>query len=73
MSYHIKKTSVIDGSNVYYGEDDHWTNEFPKRKIFPTYVQAEQVKNGKVVSTYSPDSKSYTPAWLRKAIIVNEH
>ena len=73
MSYHIKKASAIDGSDVYYGENDRWTNYFPKRKVIPTYVQAEQILSEKVVSTHSPDSKAYTPAWLRKAIIVNEH
>ena len=49
MSYHIKKASAIDGSDVYYGENDRWTNYFPKRKVIPTYFQAEQILSEKVV------------------------
>jgi hypothetical protein len=77
MPYHIKKTSILgsaiptDGSE-YYAGDNHWTNEYNKRKIYENEADANVVKNTKETRVLGNRTISYQPAWWKNAVVVSE-
>ena len=57
MPYHIKKGSILgsavptDGAE-YYAGDNHWTNDYSKRKIYESKSDADAQK-GATITTVS--------------------
>ena len=77
MPYHIKKTSILGSAiptdgNEYYAGDNHWTNEYDKRKIYENEADANVVKNTKETRVLGNRTISYQPAWWKNAIVVSE-
>ena len=77
MPYHIKNTSLLvsaiptDG-NEYYAGDNHWTNEYDKRKIYENEADANVVKNTKETRVLGNRTISYQPSWWKNAVVVSE-
>ena len=77
MPYHIKKTSLLGSAiptdgNEYYAGDNHWTNEYDKRKIYENEVDANLVKNTKETRVLGNRTISYQPSWWKNAVVVSE-
>ena len=77
MPYHIKKGSVL-GSDVptdgaeYYAGDNHWTNDYSKRKIYENKSDADAQKETTITRTIGGQSYTYTPNWFKNCTIVEE-
>ena len=77
MPYHIKKTSLLGSAiptdgNEYYAGDNHWTNEYDKRKIYVNEEDANVVKNTKETKVIGNRTISYQPSWWKNAVVVSE-
>mgnify|MGYP001379474278 FL=1 len=77
MPYHIKKTSLLGSAiptdgNEYYAGDNHWTNEYDKRKIYENEADANLVKNTKETRVLGNRTISYQPSWWKNAVVVSE-
>tara|TARA_R100001129_G_scaffold181571_1_gene161059 strand:- start:69 stop:302 length:234 start_codon:yes stop_codon:yes gene_type:complete len=77
MPYHIKKTSLLGSAiptdgNEYYAGDNHWTNEYDKRKIYENEADANVVKNTKETRVLGNRTISYQPSWWKNAVVVSE-
>ena len=51
MYYHIRRINPL-GMNVYYKDDNTWTEDYTQRKVFPTLFQVEQFKKTEVVDKW---------------------
>tara|TARA_B100001769_G_scaffold94181_1_gene72516 strand:+ start:579 stop:902 length:324 start_codon:yes stop_codon:yes gene_type:complete len=51
MYYHIRRINPL-GMNVYYKDDNTWTEDYNQRKVFPTLFQVEQFKKTEVVDKW---------------------
>ena len=77
MPYHIKKTSILGSAvpsdgNEYYAGDNHWTNQYDKRKIYENEADANLIKNTKETRVLGNRTISYQPAWWKNAVVVSE-
>ena len=77
MPYHIKKTSLLGSAiptdgDEYYAGDNHWTNEYDKRKIYENEADANVVKNTKETRVLGNRTISYQPSWWKNAVVVSE-
>ena len=77
MPYHIKKGSILGSAvltdgNEYYAGDNHWTNEYSKRKIYENEADANVVKNTKETRVLGNRTISYQPTWWKNAVVVSE-
>ena len=59
MYYHIRRINPL-GINVYYKDDNKWTEDYDQRKIFPTLFQVEQIVNAEVTDKYGVKRKLNT-------------
>ena len=74
MPYHIKKTSklgsgVPTNGNEYYAGDNHWTNEYSKRKIYTNKSDADAQKTFTVTTDLGI---TYQPNWWKNSTVVEE-
>ena len=77
MAYYIKSKNVFDrdtyisGTDTTAEKDFRWTEDFSKRRIFPTLFQAETVINNDESIVTGINGMTYKTAKWRKAIIVD--
>jgi len=77
MPWHIKKSSILgnaiptDGIE-YYADDNHWTNEYDKRKVYSNEVDATTQKNTVETRTLGDKTITYQPQWWKNATVVSE-
>ena len=77
MPWHIKKTSILgnaiptDGTE-YYAGDNHWTNEYDKRKVYSNETDATTQKNTTLTKTLGDKTITYQPQWWKNATVVSE-
>ena len=71
MAYYIKSKNNFD-VDVYSTEDLRWTEDFSKRRVFPTLFQAETVINNDESIVTGINGMTYQTAKWRKATIVSE-
>ena len=77
MPWHIKKTSILgnavptDGIE-YYAGDNHWTNEYDKRKVYSNEEDATTQKNTTITNVIGDKTITYQPQWWKDAIVVSE-
>ena len=77
MAYYIKSKNVFDrdtyisGTDTTAEKDFRWTEDFSKRRIFPTLFQAETVINNDESIVTGINDMTYKTAKWRKAIIVD--
>ena len=78
MAYYIKSKNVFDrdtyisGTDTTAEKDFRWTEDFSKRRIFPTLFQAETVINNDESIVTGINGMTYKTAKWRKATIVSE-
>ena len=78
MAYYIKSKNVFDrdtyisGTDTTAEKDFRWTEDFSKRRIFPTLFQAETVINNDESIVTGINGMTYQTAKWRKATIVSE-
>ena len=68
MPYHIKKTSIVSGQDVYYKGGDTWTETYADRKQYSTKSPATTKKN----ATVTFNGVSYVPKAFADSTIVTE-
>ena len=77
MPWHIKKSSILgnaiptDGTEYYVG-DNHWTNEYDKRKVYSNEADATNQKNTTLTKTLGDKTITYQPQWWKNATVVSE-
>ena len=77
MPWHIKKSSILgnaiptDGIE-YYAGDNHWTNEYDKRKVYSNEEDATTRKNTTLTKTLGDKTITYQPQWWKNATVVSE-
>lgn len=67
-TYHIKSTGYLNGNDVYFVNDTHWTYDFDKRKTWTNKTTATAVKNKKV----EKNGFNYNPTKLANSTVVTE-
>ena len=77
MPWHIKKgrilgSAVPTGGEEYFAGDNHWTNEYDKRKVYSTEAAATAQKNTTVTRTLGDKTFTYQPKWWANATVVSE-
>ena len=77
MPYHIKKTSLLGSAiptdgNEYYAGDNHWTNEYDKRKIYENEADANNQKASTETRITGGKTYTYQPTWWKNAVVVSE-
>ena len=68
MPFHIKKTSIVSGKDVYYKGGDTWTETYADRKQYSTKSPATTKKN----ATVTFNGVSYVPKAFADSTIVTE-
>ena len=77
MPWHIKKSSILgnaiqtDGTE-YYAGDNHWTNEYDKRKVYSNETDATTQKNTTITNVIGDKTIIYQPQWWKDATVVSE-
>ena len=75
MPYHIKTPSVLNPAigDVYYKENDTWTETYADRKVYENESDANARKNTVVTRTLGDKTMTYTPKhWDPNATVVSE-
>ena len=77
MPYHIKKGSILGSAvptdgNEYYAGDNHWTNEYDKRKIYENEADANNQKASTETRITGGKTYTYQPTWWKNAVVVSE-
>lgn len=77
MPYHIKKSSLLGSAiptdgNEYYAGDNHWTNEYDKRKIYENEADANNQKASTETRITGGKTYTYQPSWWKNAVVVSE-
>ena len=68
MPYHIKTPSKVNSGDVYWKENNTWTNVYADRKQYSTKSAADAVK----ATTQTKNGVTYTPKWWANATVVTE-
>ena len=69
MPYHIKTPSVMNPSvDVYYTNEDKWSETYADRKVYTTKSSANAVK----ATTVTRNGYTYTPKHFTNATVVSE-
>ena len=69
MPYHIKTPSVMNPSvDVYYTNEDKWSETYADRKVYTTKSSANAVK----ASTVTRNGVTYAPKHFANATVVSE-
>ncbi len=72
MPYHIKKTSLVAhwnvGSDMYYSGDNHWTDDYAKRKVYASKALAEQDQSYR----YTKNGNTFQPGFWKNSTIITE-
>ncbi len=69
MPYHVKTPGELEVGDVYWKEDNTWTNVYADRKQYANKADADAVKATTVTMT---NGISYQPAWFKNATVVTE-
>ena len=77
MPWYIKKGSILGsavptGGQEYFAGDNHWTNDYDKRKVYSTEAAATAQKNTTVTRTLGDKTITYQPKWWANATVVSE-
>ena len=69
MPYHIKTPSVMNPSvDVYYTDEDKWTETYADRKVYTTKSSANAVK----ATTVTRNGITYIPKHFANSTVVSE-
>ena len=72
MPYHIKKTSLVAhwnvGADMYYSGDNHWSDDYAKRKVYVSKALAEQDQSYR----YTKNGNTLQPGFWKNSTIITE-
>ena len=68
MPYHVKTPGKLNVGDVYWKENNSWTNTYADRKQYSTKSAADAVK----ATTVTINGITYQPAWFKNATVVTE-
>lgn len=68
MPFHVKTPSILNTGDVYYVNEDHWTEDYDDRKVFSDESAANVVKT----YTVTKNGVTYTPKKNANATVVEE-
>ena len=68
MPYHVKTPKSIGTGDVYWKENNTWTDVYADRKQYANISDANAVKNTKETK----NGITYAPAWFANSTVVTE-
>ena len=72
MPYHVKTPKAIGTGDVYWKENNTWTDVYADRKQYSTKSAADAVKATTVTRVIGGKTMTYQPAWFANATVVTE-
>ena len=64
--------SIPTDGTEYYAGDNHWTNEYDKRKVYSNEADATAQKNTTETKILGDKTITYQPQWWKNATVVSE-
>jgi hypothetical protein len=68
MPYHVKTPGKLTAGDVYWKENNSWTDVYADRKQYSTKSAADAVK----ATTVNLNGVIYQPDWFKNATVVTE-
>ena len=68
MPFHIKTPGTLVSVDVYYKEDDTWTETYADRKQYANKSDADAMK----ATTVTKNGYTYQPSWWKNSTVVEE-
>ena len=68
MPYHVKTPKAIGTGDVYWKENNTWTETYADRKQYANISDANAVK----ATTVTSNGYTYTPKWFANSTVVTE-
>ena len=68
MPYHVKTPGKSEVGDVYWKENNSWTNTYADRKQYANKADADAVK----ATTVTFNGITYQPDWFKNATVVTE-
>ena len=72
MPYHVKTPKAIGTGDVYWKENNTWTDVYADRKQYSTKSAADAVKATTVTRVIGGKTMTYAPAWFANSTVVTE-
>ena len=71
-NYHIKTPKALGTGDVYWKENNTWTETYADRKQYSTKSAADAVKATTVTRVIGGKTMTYQPKWWADATVVTE-
>ena len=68
MPYHVKTPKALGTGDVYWKENNTWTDVYADRKQYSTKSAADAVK----ATTVTKNGVTYAPKWFANSTVVTE-
>ena len=72
MPYHVKTPKKLGTGDVYWKENNTWTDTYADRKQYSTKSAADAVKATTVTRVIGGKTMTYTPEWFSNSTVVTE-
>tara|TARA_Y100001938_G_scaffold130343_1_gene186217 strand:+ start:181 stop:399 length:219 start_codon:yes stop_codon:yes gene_type:complete len=72
MPYHVKTPKSLGTGDVYWKENNTWTDVYADRKQYSTKSAANAVKNTTETRVIGGKTMTYQPKWFADATVVTE-
>ena len=72
MPYHVKTPKALGTGDVYWKENNTWTDVYADRKQYSTKSAADAVKATTVTRVIGGKTMTYAPAWFANSTVVTE-
>ena len=72
MPYHVKTPKALGTGDVYWKENNTWTETYADRKQYSTKSAADAVKATTVTRVIGCKTMTYQPKWFADATVVTE-
>ena len=72
MPYHVKTPKSLGTGDVYWKENNTWTDVYADRKQYSTKSAADAVKATTVTRVIGGKTMTYAPKWFADSTVVTE-
>ena len=72
MPYHVKTPKALGTGDVYWKENNTWTDVYADRKQYSTKSAADAVKATTVTRVIGGKTMTYAPKWFADSTVVTE-
>ena len=72
MPYHVKTPKALGTGDVYWKENNTWTDVYADRKQYSTKSAADAVKATTVTRVIGGKTMTYAPKWFANSTVVTE-